>query len=243
MIVRRAHPHITDAAASVDLGDSDARAQLTAWYAAPRREWLRLNLVSSVNGSAAGADGTSDGLSNSTDRAILSVIRDASDVVLVGANSVRAEGYVVPKHADLAIVTSTGNFGSRGIPERRGAGRLLVLCPSTAEDAVRSSELGARAEVIVLETPRDQPIAAATIIDALRSRELMSIVCEGGPSLAGQLVGSNLVDELALTTSPRISPVALPLLGSHELPATQLSLEQLLIDESGTTYARWFVER
>ena len=83
-------------AAEFDLDSVGATAELSELYRPPRARWLRLNLVASINGNAAGADGTSDGLTSRTDRRILGAIRRLSDVVLVGASSVRKEGYFLP---------------------------------------------------------------------------------------------------------------------------------------------------
>jgi len=242
MILRRVHPLPSDAADAVDLDADGARDLVSQWYRPPRADWLRINLVEGVGGSAAGADGTSKGLSSRTDRLVLGVIRELSDVVLVGAQSVRAEGYVMPRRADLAIVTTTGDFGDRGLRERRGAGRLLVVCPPVAGRRVRAGGVE-RDELILVEPETHGRLDPAAVVAALRERGHRSIVCEGGPSLAAQLVQCHLVDELSLTTSPRISPIALPLLGDEELPASELRLAQLLLDEDSAIYARWMFDR
>jgi 5-amino-6-(5-phosphoribosylamino)uracil reductase len=84
-------------------------------------------------------------------------------------------------------------------------------------------------------------MAARDLVAALRERGLRRIVCEGGPSLAGQLLDSGLVDELCLSTSPVLGGVTLPLFGGETIASRRLSLGQLLADESSTLYARWSV--
>ncbi|MGH2928274.1 MAG: dihydrofolate reductase family protein, partial [Solirubrobacteraceae bacterium] len=54
--------------------------------------WLRATFVSSVDGAAT-LDGRSGGLGNATDQRIFALSRAAADVVLVGAGTVRVEGY------------------------------------------------------------------------------------------------------------------------------------------------------
>lgn len=220
----------------VDLQSPDARSRLARWYATPQREWLRLNFVTSITGNAAGADGTSDPLSSRTDRTVLGVIRRLSDVVLVGASSVRAEGYLLPRTAPLAVITGSGNLTGHRIPEEIASGRLLVICAEAVAPRVRAG-LPSAVEVIPIATqsgvvPIDQALAA------LRVRGLASIVCEGGPTLAAQLVKANLVDELCLTTSPMLGELRLPML-SGAVGDGRLSLSQLLVDESDALYARW----
>ncbi|MET0303205.1 MAG: dihydrofolate reductase family protein, partial [Microbacteriaceae bacterium] len=90
---------------TVDPRSADGRASIEEWYRPPRTPWLRLNLIASVDGSAAGADGTSDTLSNPDDRAILGVLRSLADVVLIGAQTLRAEGYLLPRRSRLAVLT------------------------------------------------------------------------------------------------------------------------------------------
>ncbi|GAB3044518.1 bifunctional diaminohydroxyphosphoribosylaminopyrimidine deaminase/5-amino-6-(5-phosphoribosylamino)uracil reductase [Parafrigoribacterium mesophilum] len=229
------------AAESVDLQSPDARGRLAQWYTPPRRQWLRLNFVTTIAGNAAGPDGTSDALSSRTDRAVLGVIRRLSDVVLVGASSVRAEGYLLPRTAPLAVITASGNLTGHRIPTHIQAGRLLVICAQAAAEAVRS-ELPSTVEVIAVPAEAGViPVTAA--IRALRDRGLANIVCEGGPTLAAQLVNAELVDELCLTTSPMLDEMRLPLL-SGAIEGGRLSLAQLLVDDSDALYARWmFPER
>jgi riboflavin biosynthesis pyrimidine reductase len=219
----------------VDLDAPDAATALEELYRPPRRRWLRLNLVASLNGEAAGADGTSETLTSRTDRRILGAIRRCSDVVLVGASSVRTEGYLLPRTAPLAVLTASGDLSGHHIPADVAEGRVVVLCPPAATDAVRSSLGGAAAAIIELPGPR---IAPAEALAALHGLGHESIVCEGGPALAAQLVDADLVDELCLTTSPSIVPGERPVLpglaGGHPL-----LLSQLLADEEGMLYARW----
>ena len=237
MSLTRIYPVATGGAPEVvDLQSADAHTRIAQLYATPQAQWLRLNFVTSITGNAAGADGTSDALSSRTDRTVLGVIRRLSDVVLVGASSVRAEGYLLPRTAPLAVITASGNLTGHRIPAEIDAGRLLVICPEAVAETVRR-ELPSAVDVI--------PIAAESgvvpvhlAIAALRERGLTSIVCEGGPTLATQLVNADLVDELCLTTSPMLGELRLPML-SGALDNGKLSLAQLLVDESDALYARW----
>jgi riboflavin biosynthesis pyrimidine reductase len=205
---------------------------LLEWYRAPAK-WLRLNLVTSVSGSAVGPDGTSGSLTTGADRRILGVIRQLSDVVLVGAATVRAEGYVLPKQSMLAIVTASGDLTGHQLGDELS--RVIVLCPASAIHRVRET-LG-NARIIEL----DAPVSMSALVDSLRAASFESIVCEGGPSLGNQLLRAGLVDELCLTTSPVLTEVGLPALGAEPLGARALKLEQLLLDETGSMFARWAV--
>lgn len=204
-------------------------------YRPPRERWLRLNFIASVNGSVAGPDGTSESLSNRTDRRILGVIRRAADVVLVGASSVRTEGHFLPRSAPLAILTGSGDLTGHRIPVDVAPGRIIVVCPPDAVGSVHASLGGAAIDVIELPGPRIDPAAAVTALHRLGHE---SIVCEGGPTLAAQLLDADLVDELCLSTSPQLLPLRAALTPGL-VAATSLRLEQLLLDDESTLYARW----
>ncbi|MET3768125.1 riboflavin biosynthesis pyrimidine reductase [Marisediminicola sp. UYEF4] len=241
MILTSVVPSDADAE-RIDLDDDGALQALAALYAPPRAEWLRLNLVSSVNGSAAGGDGTSDSLTNRADRSILRAIRSLADVVLVGAASVRAEGYHVPRSSRLAVLTGTGDLDGHKVRRDIEPGRLLVICPAGAVARVDASLDGAAAEIIVVDDVGGR-IAPADVVARLRGRGLAHIVCEGGPSLAGQLLDAGIVDELCLSTGPVITTAQLPLFGSTGVAERRLELSQLLVDDRSGLYARWLVPR
>lgn len=216
--------------------DDAGRARLLEWYAPPAGDWVRCNFVSSVTGSAEGGDGTSESLTSRLDRRILGVIREQADLVLVGAQSVRAEGYRAPRTAALAIVTSSGRLDGHRIGGDPDPERVLVLCPASAQAAVAESLPGAG---IVVIPDEDGRLAVTDVLVALRARGHRSIVCEGGPSLAAQLVTAGLVDELCLSTAPVLTASTLPTLGDDPFDPVPVRLEGLLVDDHSTLYARW----
>lgn len=242
-LLHRAASAGPDVSTELVVGSDDTQATLQDWYRPPSDPWLRINLIAAVSGDAAGSDGTSDTLSNPADRAILRAIRDVADAVVIGAASVRAEGYRVPSRARLAVVTSTGDLsGHRIAPEL--AERVIVVCPASAEPRVRSSLGGTVASDATVYTVADDGgrMAPADIVTALHEHGLTSLICEGGPSLAGQFVRAGLVDELCLTTAPVVIGSGLPAFGTERFGASALSLTQLLIDDQSALYARWRVE-
>lgn len=232
-------PGASEPPETLELDDPATRERLLELYRPPEGSWLRLNFVTSVTGSAAGSDGTSETLTSAADRHLLGIIRELADVVLVGAASVRAEGYHLPKLSPLAVVTTSGDLGGLS-PE--AASRIIAVCPASVADRAGASG------VTVLPIPDseavpDRPgaLSGADIATALRGAGYASIVCEGGPVLARQLVVDGVVDELCLTTSPRITPTTLPLFGSDAFVERPVSLGGLLVDEDGALYARWAI--
>ena len=71
------------------LGDT----ALYAAYAPPREPWLRANMVTTLDGSATGADGRSGGINTEADHVVFELLRAQSHAVVVGAGTLRDEGY------------------------------------------------------------------------------------------------------------------------------------------------------
>ncbi|MFD1713659.1 dihydrofolate reductase family protein [Amnibacterium flavum] len=213
---------------------SDAsREVLVELYAPASAETVRVNMIESINGSAVGDDVTSESLSNRLDRRILGVIRDASDAVVVGASTVRQEGYLAPARSRLAIITRSGDLAGHRLDSAPQP--PIVLGPETARERVESELTGIPHEFAALDSPA---LDATEIVRVLRANGARSIVCEGGPTLAGTFLSAGVVDELCLTTAARLHSPGVPLLGplGTTIPAR---LTQLIIDDASTLYARW----
>jgi riboflavin biosynthesis pyrimidine reductase len=224
---------LPDAGEAHDLATDDGRAWVEAVYAPPPGPHVRLNMITTLTGSAVGADGTSETLSNRVDRTVLGVIRAASDAVLVGAQTVRAEGYVVPRRTNLAIVTATGDLSGHDLDA--GTDRVWLVCPaSRAEDVHRRAGMP-RAHVVAVD---DEHLAPRSILDALAGRGLTRIVCEGGPTLAGAFAGAGVIDEYCITLAPVLEPARSPFLvpAGHSRPDTDVT--GMLVDEAAFSYLR-----
>lgn len=217
----------------IDATAPDARERIAALYPAPG---LRVNLVATLDGGTADAGGTSAGITAGADRVVLGAIRSVSDTVLIGAATLRAEPGLVPKRTHLTVLTTTGDFSGATVRDDIEPGRILVVGPSGAEERARAT-FSAPFEYFAVDGDRAVPLAR--MLTALRERGLEKIVCEGGPRLVGQLLAANLVDEICLTTVPRIVGQPQVLFGGASPGPHDLELIQLLADESGALYARW----
>ena len=99
-----------------ELSDAD----LDELYAVESRPWLRVNMVSTVDGAATGPDGRSGGINNAADKRVFDTLRRLCDAVVVGAGTARDEGYR-PFTKPLVLVSRQ----RRGpAPAARRAGRL-----------------------------------------------------------------------------------------------------------------------
>ena len=252
---------------SIELAAADARSAILDAYRLDSPEHLRLTMVSTLDGRAAGSDGTSESLTSRVDRTVLGAIRELSDAVLVGAETLRREPRLLPRSRALAVLSASGRLGPVGERpvEEHPVGERPPARPAAAGSAsppppllVVTSREGARrvaverpeAEAIVLPTDSAGHLALPEVVAALRERGLRRIAAEGGPRLADGLLRAGLVDELCLTLMPLLGGASLPLLGAvpqkgsavgdaHPAALSRLRLVSLLADEEGALYGRW----
>ncbi|KFF59083.1 hypothetical protein JF66_13835 [Cryobacterium sp. MLB-32] len=174
---------------------------------------VRVNFISSLDGAAT-QDGLSGGLNNADDKLVFDTLRLLSDVILVGAGTVRAEGYggVSLPTADaewrvsrgwaaqppLAIVSGRLDLDPRQPLFTEAATRPLIVTHAGSPRGARK-ELAEVADVLVCG---ENAIDPRTVVEALAERGLRQILCEGGPSLFGALIEADCVDELCLSLSP-----------------------------------------
>lgn len=223
--------------AEADVSTSAGRAWLEAFYAPAPENRVRLNMITSLTGSATGSDGTSETLTSRVDRSVLGIIRTAADVVLVGATTVRTEGYLLPRTAALAVVTASGRLaGHRLRPSEGRSGRLLLVCPAERAVDVRAQRDAQDLDAEVVPVPGAGELQPGAILDALADRGLSRVVCEGGPTLASQFVQAGAIDELCISVAPVIGPEPTPFL--RLTGGTQTSLHGMLVDPSGFSYLR-----
>ena len=76
------------------------------------------------------------------------------------------------------------------------------------------------------------------ILDALRARGLTRVVCEGGPSLAGQFAAAGVIDEYCITVAPVIEPATEPFLRVTAAVRPHTEVDGMLVDDAGFSYLR-----
>lgn len=146
-------------------------------------------MVASIDGSTA-LDGASAGLSSDADREVLLTLRSIADLIIVGAGTVRSEGYGVPNKPGqrIGVVSRSGDVDVASRLFASGAGFLILPedAPPTSVESVRAGvgELDLRAAL------RRLPGSPAFV------------QAEGGASLNGALAAADLLDEINITTSP-----------------------------------------
>ena len=84
--------------------------QLSDLYCWPVQRSFRLNMLLDSDDSSAGDDGTSNTLTSHEDRRLLRIIRKEADVLVLGAASIRAEGWFLPPQGRVAVLSQSGNI-------------------------------------------------------------------------------------------------------------------------------------
>lgn len=181
------------------------------------RPWVSFNFISSIDGAAT-VDGLSGKLGNPWDLRVFSLLRQTADVVLVGAATIRAEGYGgellsapaqqwrhdnwLPEHPPLAIVSGSLNLDPAQEAFTQAPVRPLILTLESALEATPRDRVAALAEVAELITVGKDALDPELVISELASRNYKRIHSEGGPTLLGTFAAAGKVDELNLTVSP-----------------------------------------
>lgn len=226
--LRRVHP-TADATISID----DAYGSPLGAHAT--RPWVGLCMVASIDGSTV-LDGVSGGLSSDNDLAVLLQLRSIAQVIIVGAGTVRGEGYGTPEKPGqrIGVVTGRGSVDPSTELFRSGAG--FVITSETAELADRVERdidvIRAGTDRVDLRSAFDQIPNLFPTVDFIQ--------VEGGPTLNAAIADAGLFDELNITTSPATVGGGGPRLFHHGGDHTnRFSLSQLVVDEDDFVFSRW----
>jgi len=233
-----------------DLSDAD----VVAIYQVSDRSvpHVRSNFVSSVDG-AVEVDGQSKALSDKHDQELFGKLRMLSDVVLVGAGTVRVEGYNglrlkaqrrewrvangLPENPTLAIVSSRLDLDPVNMVFADAAVRPLLITHAASPPDRRS----ALAEVADILVCGDAEVDLAAAVTALAERGLPQILCEGGPHLLGSLTDADLVDEMCLSLNPLLAGPGAGRItaGPSSTIARRLTLHSALAADDGFLFLRY----
>lgn len=166
--------------------------------------YVRAVYVASADG-AVSARGRSEALSSPADRRVFRLLRRLADVILVGAGTARAEDYrgarrpTIGRDAPppIAVVTGSARLDPAGrlFTDTRVPPIVLTLAAAPAERRDRLAAAGA--DVVALDG-----LTPDVVLGELARRGLHRVLCEGGPTLFGELVAADAVDELCLTVAP-----------------------------------------
>lgn len=192
------------------------------------RPWVSLCMVSSLDGSTV-VEERSELLSSAADTEVLLTLRSFAQVILVGAATVRIEGYGPPRTPGqrVGVVTSSGDVDLDRPLFTSGAG-FLVMPEDGPELPVETVRAG-RGRV--------------DLAGALAQLAVEVVQAEGGATLNAALAEADLIDELNLTISPQLVGGTGPRLTSGaDAIARPMDLAHVLEDD-GFLFTRYVRRR
>ncbi|RLV55323.1 pyrimidine reductase family protein [Aeromicrobium phragmitis] len=214
------------------------------------RAWVRTAFVSSIDGSATDRQGRSGDLGGEPDEQLFALLRSLSDVILVAAGTVRAERYapVKPEEVDSQLRERLGLSpvppiavisASLDIPDALVApGQLLYTCSTSPSE--RRDELAETMDVVVAG---ERQVDCRAVVDDLAARGLRRVSCEGGPTLHGELIAQDLVDEVCLTIGPILTAGPGPRIAHGDAVTERTMRLAELIEADGVLLTRWMRDR
>jgi riboflavin biosynthesis pyrimidine reductase len=240
-----------DAQAPLDVADLPKLYEYPADLAAC---WVRANMIASADGGAT-VEGRAGGLAGAGDRVLFKTLRELADVVLVGAGTVRAENYGGAQLSaaarqqrqargqseipPIAVVTASGALdpGSRLFTFTETPPLVFT---TTASFTATRDRLHGHADVLDASTSDPIMVDPAAVLAELARRGLYRVLCEGGPSLLGDYVDLDLLDELALTIAPKLVGGGSPrVVASSAALTSDLLTEHVVADAEGYLYLRY----
>jgi riboflavin biosynthesis pyrimidine reductase len=201
------------------------------WEEAPEeRPLVGMNFVATVDGRAT-IEGRSGPIGSDADTAMLVGLRQRFEAVMIGAGTMRVERYG-PMEPLVVLVSGRLDLPWDAPLFTEERGEALIF---TASD-VEPPETAASVEVVRHE-------GAVNLREALRhlrqERGIRALLSEGGPHLHAQMQADGLVDDLFLTTAPKLSGGGAPRITEGSLPGVvDLELAWLL-EEDGELFARY----
>jgi len=193
-----------------------------------QRPYVSLKMAMSLDGFVASRDGVQQWLTGAQSREFVRELRIAHDAVAVGAGTVRVDNprlTVRPPHRRLLPYRRVVFCESDVVPSeslifsaREGYDSTIVLAPAGARSSFAMLEPVAQVQYVgsAESTQLDLPEA----LRALYDRGVRSLLCEGGPTVAGKLFEFGLVDRFYALVAPQLlrSADAVPVVKGRTLP-------------------------
>lgn len=219
----------------VDVYDDPAARALIErfrfWIAAPQ-PFVTLKMAMSLDGAIAPRPGAAFAVTGPPARERVRDLRYDHDAVMVGAGTIRIDDaqLTVRPHRNrrkpyvrvVVCETDTVPPASRVFapPDDAPADAYaptIVLAPEGVRE--RFAALEPLADVVYVGGADAQTLDLRAALEALRARGVASVLCEGGPTLAGRLLEGRLVQRIVWFIAPMFlqTPQAVPVLAGADV--------------------------
>ena len=218
------------------LADEVARGPLEAWLTSRRtgRPFVTWKFAATLDGRSAAADGTSRWITGETSRADVHRLRAQADAVVAGVGTVLADDPLLDARgvADLpqplrVVVDTSGRTPLTARALQGGAPALVVTGPLLDDPGYpRRRELA---------TGADGRVDLRALLASLHDEDgVVSVLLEGGPSLAGAFVAAGLVDRVVAYLAPALLGAGPAALGEAGV-GTISDIRRLQVDDVART--------
>lgn len=202
---------LRDAGVVVDVGlQADAAAQLNRGFFSRvmrQRPFVRLKLACSLDGAVAMSSGESQWITGPDARRDVQRLRRDSDAIMTGIGTVLADdpsltvrgGSIAEHRQPLRVVLDSRCRMSAQARMLSLPGSTLIMgCSPNGPDKTLE-------DVEYVQYPGDAGrVSLADALQELAIRGINNLLVEAGPTLAGELLGQQRVDELVIYQSPHI---------------------------------------
>jgi diaminohydroxyphosphoribosylaminopyrimidine deaminase/5-amino-6-(5-phosphoribosylamino)uracil reductase len=164
-------------------------------------------------------------------------LRIAHDAVMVGAGTVRVDDPQLtvrppyerarPYRRVILCETDTVPEDARVFRAVDGYEKTIVVAPRGARE--KFANLANVADVVFAGEPSGQQLDLRQALEALRERDVYSVLCEGGPTLGARLIAQRLVDRFYFAFAPVFlqSETAVPVLAGADLAGRGAKIDRV----------------
>ena len=218
------------------LADEVARGPLEAWLTSRRtgRPFVTWKYAATLDGRSAAADGTSRWITGEASRADVHRLRAEADAVVAGVGTVLADDPLLDARgtADLPqplrVVVDTSGRTPLTARALQGPSPALVVTGPLLEDPGHPR----RREV---PFGPDGRVDLRALLASLQDEDgVVSVLLEGGPSLAGAFVAAGLVDRVVAYVAPALLGAGPAALGDAGV-GTISDVRRLQVDDVART--------
>lgn len=212
-------------------------------YARLGRPHVTWKFAATLDGRSAAADGTSQWITGPAAREDVHRLRARCDAIIAGSGTVLADDprltvrgfdphdHLLTHRRPLRVVADGRARTPLGSHVLDGTTPTLI---AVAEDAVTAAALESQAAVVRLpRAPHTGALDLGALLTELSEREIVSVLLEGGPTLAGAFLAEGLVDRVVAYVAPTLFGAGAAALGDAGV-ATLAEAHHLDIDDVTT---------
>lgn len=181
------------------------------------RPWVCLKIAATLDGRIADRFSKSQWITGPEARRFVHELRNRFDCVLIGARTARIDNPTLNvreiqncRDPKRAVVDTNLSVGPDASLCKEGTGGDTILFCTEEAGAERGTLYPSHVSLVPVTLSPSTSSATGSRLDLnrilieLASRDVSTVLCEGGSQLAGSLLEANLVDELYWITAPKL---------------------------------------